>query len=194
MSLSLITSDLGNVFGRMPTIFYHAGELHEESTKQPSVALVTVISDIALVEEEKLSWEQVLEFRRDKSARRKYRRFIRWWSHAIDSATPSQLHDDIAAKLDDYEWSLKKHGLVAATGALSCILDPKFVAGVSVAATAASMLGGGLWAALASSGLTIGRATVSISTALIEGADERHRTNGEVAYLHEVQKRLGTAS
>jgi len=36
------------------------------------------ITDLDLVEETELSWDQVLEFRRDSDARLKYRRLVRW--------------------------------------------------------------------------------------------------------------------
>jgi hypothetical protein len=52
--------------------------------------------------------------------------------------------------------------------------------------------GGGLWATLAGASITIGRAPVSFGTALVDGFDERRKENYEVAYVYEIQKRLGT--
>ena len=97
----------------------------------------------------------------------------------------------MAVRLDDYDWALKKHGIKASLGALTCLLDAKFLGATSATVAAGAFAGGKLWAGLAGATLTIGQALVKFGTTMIDGLDERRKDNYEIAYLREVEKQLG---
>lgn len=191
-TLRILCSDLQAELGTAPTVFYHeAANLRAEFPVGARSILQAAISNVALVDEKELTWDQVTEFRRDAGVRAKYRRFVRWVDAELKTHSPQEIEDLIATRLDDYAWALKKHGIKASLGAVSCLLDPKFLGATSAAVAAGAVAGGGLWATLAGASLTVGRALVSFGTALVDGFDERRKENYEVAYIYEIQKRLG---
>lgn len=192
--LRLLCSELQKTFQVAPTIFYQAPRnLIKAFPNGSQEVLTAALINIAMVEEEQLSWDQIKEFRKDSKARTKYRRLVRWVDDELKKKkrSPAEIEDLIATRLDDYEWAMKKHGLKASVGALSCLLDPKFLGATSATIAAGAMAGGGVWAALAGSTLAVGRAAVSFGTTFIDGLDQRRKTNYEVAYVHDIKKRLG---
>ena len=190
-SLRLLCSELNEEVGVMPTIFYHHSEnMRKEFPVGPHQLLMAAISNVAMVDESELTWDQVIEFRRDDKARAKYRRFVRWADYEMKARSPEELEDIIAMRLDDYSWSLKKHGMTATLGAMSCLLDPKFLAAMSAATAATAAVGGALGAALTATTLTVGKALVSFGKEMVDGVDERRKGNYEIAYVYDIKKRL----
>jgi hypothetical protein len=191
-SIRFVCSEFQKRFGITPTIIYSSPSSRDEEFKSGKFEILTTsISNVAMVDEEQLTWEQILEFRKDAETRAKYCRFVRWVDLELKTKSSKEVEDLIAVRLDDYQWSLKKHGLKASVGTLSCLLDPKFLAGTSAAVAATSVTGGSVWGALAGASLVFGRAAVNFGTAKIDGLDERRKENYEVAYVHEIQKQLG---
>jgi len=191
-NIRLLCSDFQRQYGIAPTILYeNLVTRNEEFRSGSSEVLSAAISNVAMVNERDLSWEQIIEFRKDAEARVKYRRFVRWVDAELRSKSPKEVEDLIAIRLDDYEWALRKHGLKTLIGNLSCLLDPKFLGGTSATVTAAAVAGGGIWAALAGASLAIGKVVLNFGTAAIDGLEQRRQDNYEVAYVHEVKKQLG---
>jgi hypothetical protein len=190
-SLRLLCAGMERELEILPTILYDArASMEQDFRAGPEVVLKAAISNVAMVDEESLTWDQVIEFRRDKRTQQKYRRFVRWAAGEFKARSPHELQDMIAVRLDDYTWGLKKHGIKASLGAISCLLDPKFLGVVSAATAATAVATNAVWAAVAGASLTVGKALVSFGTELVDGIDENRRRNFEVAYLYEVQKRL----
>lgn len=190
-SLRLLCEELGQ-FGASPTIFYENRRVQgEEFPSGPSEVLTAAISNIAMVDEKELSWDQVIEFRKDKETRAKYRRFVRWVDKELSTKTPAEVEDLVATRLDDYEWALKKHGLASSLGTLSCLIDPKFLGATSATVAATAFSVDGFWAAVMAAGLTAGRALVTFGTTAINGIDTLRSTNYEIAYVHEIKKSFG---
>ncbi len=188
-SLRELCSELEPIMGSTPTIFYESASRRDrEFPYGAKEILVAAISDCSLVDESALSWGQVLDFRRDAEARKKYRRLVRWIDTEIAARSPQETRDLIAIRLDDYGWAMKKHGLQAAIGSLSSILDPRFLGGISATVAASAVAGGPTWAAIAGTGISVGRVLLTLGTAYVDGIDERRKTNYEVAYLYDVGK------
>ena len=188
-NLRWLCSEFSSILRTTPTIFYaHAQTQQRDFPHGPCQVLMATISDCNLVDEKTLTWEQVLEFRRDDEARTKYRRLVRWIDTELKTHSPVEMRDLLAIRLDDYKWAMRKHGLKALIGTLSCLLDPKFLGGASAAVAAAAVTGGGAWAALAGGSLSLGRALVSFGSAYVDSVDDRRKENYEIAYLYEVQK------
>jgi hypothetical protein len=190
-NLRLLCKDFEIEYGIIPTIFYeNLAARNEEFRQGKSEVLSAAISNVAMVSEQDLSWEQIIEFRKDSEARLKYRRFVRWVDAELRSKSPKEVEDLIALRLDDYEWAIKKHGLKTLIGNLSCLLDPKFLGGTSATITAAALAGGEVWAALAGTSLAVGKVALNFGTSAIDGLDQRRQENYEVAYVHEVKKKF----
>lgn len=186
-----VADQISNVVGRTPTIIYDDQRAFtNDFSYGPELAAVIAISTVGLVDEKSLSWNQVREFRNDEETRNKYRRFVRWTSNELKNKTPAEVTDSIAAKLDDYEFALRKHGIETRLGTLSSLLDPKFL-GISTAAALAAGSASVAWGALAGAGLVIGKTLVSFATAKIAADTELRKIGGEIAYVHEVKKQLG---
>lgn len=190
-TLRFILSEFPKVFNQTPTVFYHAKQSFEtDFPKGKNQILTKVISDVAMVDEENLEWEQVIEFRKDKEAKAKYIRFMRWLDKELLTSDSKQIEDLVAVKLDDYQWTLKKHGLKTVIGTISSLLDPKFLGSASAATLTTAFAAGGLWTTLTSLSLIIGKTAVTFGTKYIEGVDERRNSNYEIAYINEVKNKF----
>ena len=138
--LNRALSELGPSLSKTPTVFHATRDGYRADFPDgPSEVLISAITDLALVEEASLDWEQVLEFRKDSDARMKYRRFVRWITSELMARTPAQVQDVLSSRLEDYEWALRKHGLKTVLGALDATLDPKFLTAMSTTAVAAGL-------------------------------------------------------
>ena len=82
-----------------------------------------IIKDIPLILEKELEWEQVLDFRRDKKCIKSAKRLIRWSNIECDGLTRNDIREKLEQELDEYSFSIKKHGIQIVTGALSTILS-----------------------------------------------------------------------
>ena len=194
-NLGHLANSCAEVFHATPTIFYQTpSNCAADFPNGKQIVLTVAISNLAMVCEEDLSWEQVVEFRKDEKARLKYKRFARWVDAELISKSASEVIDLIAVRLDDYDWAIKKHGLKTLMGSLSCLLDPKFVCSSSVAVAATAYTHGELWAALATVALTVGRASLSFGSSVVDGIDERRKENYEVAYIHDIKKQLASSA
>ena len=101
--------------------------------------------------------------------------------------------DEIGQRLERYDWSLRKHGIQTVIGALSCTLNPKALVSSSTAGIAVDVMAGKpIWSLLATGGLLLGHAAVSVATALVERRDIEmaHR---EIAYVQQLKQEVGPA-
>ena len=184
-------SELTATIGVPPTILYADASACNLDYKHGSSEVITAaINNIALVDEKQLSWDQVLEFRKDSAARAKYRRLARWVDAELVSKAPAQVLDEIAIRLDDYDWALRKHGIHCAAGSLSCLLDPTFATLVSASTAAGMLASGSPWGALLGISLAVGKSLVSFATSYVDGKDDIRGNNFEVAYIHEVRRQV----
>jgi len=113
-----------------------------------SLACQAVLNNIAIVDNDAISWNQVLEFRKDPEAARKYRALRIWLHEGIEAKSISQATDIIGKKIDDYEWAIKKHGLKTITGILTSFFDLKTVSALATGAGFGAFAGGSVGASL----------------------------------------------
>lgn len=181
-----IADNLTSTFG-LPAIpvYQTQGTRDEQYRPGRTDLIVASVSELELVDEAQLTWEQVLEFRRDRETRAKYRRFVHWLDSELVGRSQSFITDEVAARMRDYEWSLRKHGIKTALGSLSALLDPAFLAGTSLAVTSAAIAGNGQIAAITGLCVTCGRALVTIGSSLVDLADERRKAS-EIAFVYEI--------
>jgi hypothetical protein len=152
-----------------------------------SDVLVAALDGLAIIKEGDLTWEQVVEFRSDLDAKAKLRRLRHWLDSTMVGKPVSFVRDELAIRLDDYDWALRKHGIKTATGVVTDFLDPKFLASVAGSYAGMALAGAEFWAAVGATGALLGRLTVSVTTRLLDLKDLR-RTDSEVAFVHELRK------
>ncbi len=81
-----------------------------------------IITCNQMIDEDKLSWEQVLEIRKDKIERVKLKRFRAWADANFDNYTKEQITDTIGKTYNDYIAALQKHGVNTLVGSMSTVL------------------------------------------------------------------------
>lgn len=150
--------------------------------------IIAIAEDLAIVDEDALSWEQVMEFRNDNEIRTAYRTFIHWLDKEMVNKPASYIVDEILIRLERYEWALRKHGVQTVTGVLSTTFDPKFLVGTSATSTAIDFITKEpIWSLLAAGALLVGRASLSLTKVLLKREDIKH-THSEIIYVHEIKR------
>lgn len=165
-------------------------EAQYQSGETPVV--ISVVENLNIVKEESLSWEQVMEFRQDAPSRLAYRRFIHWLNKDMIGKSVQFIIDEVNARMERYEWAIRKHGMHTMLGALECTLNAKSLIGASAAMLTLQSLGhDSLLSILGGGGLVIGKAAITAAVKLIERTDirEAHR---DIAFVHEARSRLKT--
>lgn len=79
------------------------------------------INKIPEIIEDKLSWEQVLDIRKDKKSLTKIRRFKNWMTLELSNKGEEEISAILEKNLDDYSFALKKHGVETTIGAISTV-------------------------------------------------------------------------
>jgi len=140
-----------------------------------------------------VSWDHVRAFREDPDSIRKYRDLRLWLSDIINATSERHATDIIAQRIEDYRWSIRKHGLETVTGAFASLWDWKqsvaLAAGVGAAATLSGAVIASLMAGIAvTSGVGAYFAQRKISEIDVSRGEGR-----EVAILVDIQNRFGGA-
>lgn len=154
------------------------------------LAYSALLMNLPLVQESGISWDQVLEFRKDKDAVWKYRSLRLWFQDGLKASSIQEATDIIAYKLEKYEWAIKKHSLKTITGSLSNVMDSKFIAGLAISSGIASLTAGPIWSFIASGSLITGKIAVGVADHLINLSDIKRGTNSEIALIYEAKKKF----
>lgn len=168
---------------------YDSDELCKRDYQAGNVsAIVAVVDQLGIVHEERLDWRQIMDFRKDEEAKIKLRRMRHWFSTELADKPLPYIADVIAIRLDDYEWALRKHGIETATGSLAELLDMRFLPAVSAAGAALAVTAGPAWAAVGTTALIVGKATLSLSTRLLDLKERQRGKGAEIAFIHELKR------
>jgi hypothetical protein len=155
-----------------------------------TVAYQAALRALPLVSEENLTWDQVLEFRRDRDAVRKYRALRIWLKDGLGARSIAEATDIIQKKLDDYEWAIRKHGLETITGALSSILDSKAIAQIAAGTGIAAFLAGPIWGGIAGGIVLSSQIVTWITDRMIDLEDVKRGQHSEVALIYDARKKF----
>ncbi len=154
--------------------------------------IVAVAENLGIVAEEALDWRQVLEFRRDHSARTAYRRFVHWLDAEMIDKSAQFIVDEVSARLERYDWAVRKHGLQTVIGAVESTLNTNSLVGASAAALTVQSLSQQPWfSLLAAGGLLVGRTAVTAAVKLIERAEIRN-AHRDIAFVYEARSHFET--
>jgi hypothetical protein len=153
-------------------------------------ALELTISDIGLVDTSNATWEQILELKKDRDARRNLRNFRLFLYGNFQGKSKAYISDSIDKKIDEYEMACKKHGFDMVSSSFLMLVDSKSLPVLSVIAAVGII--SKKW------DLT----TAAIGTAIIETAKlsinlvkksfefRRLKNQHELAYIFDARKHL----
>lgn len=164
---------------------------HEHAAAYPpgeELVVLSVIENLHIVDEARLSWDQVLEFRNDLEAKRKYRRLLHWISKDLLSQSQAYIQDEIEQRLEDYEWAIKKHGLETLIGFVQETLDGKFLTGLGAIAGGLTLAGFPTLGLFSASGLIISKVCLKLASVLLDTADVRRGPNSEIAWIYDLKQ------
>ena len=161
------------------TVIYSGGD---------QVAIMVCLEDLAIVDEKKLSWEQVLEFRADEESRQKYKRFLHWLDKEMVGKSQDFLEDEISIRLEDYEQALKKHGIKTVIGTIEEALDGRYLLGASGVAGSLTLAGHPVLGMLAAGLLIGGKIGVKLTQTKLDFDDVERGPNSEISWVYEVKK------
>ncbi len=101
-----------------------------DSQKIPELSIITIkLSKLNIVDVSNASWEQIIDFKKDKESALKLMRFKNFILKNYEGKTTSFIKDDIAIKIEEYEKITKKHGFELKTSCIETILNaPSFLA------------------------------------------------------------------
>lgn len=177
------------------------GKLAEALGKQYSTVLVPdsaeverqdtyaclVLSNIPLVDTARMSWEQILELRKDPEARAALRNLRLFFYSNYNGKPSSFVADDLARRLDEYSSTRKRMGFESITGSISALIEAKSVQSAAAMGIAAGLAGGPII------GLT-SAALLEVSGMALEFAKRRFaitefEKHHDLAYLIQTQKK-----
>ncbi|MBC8552678.1 MAG: hypothetical protein ISR65_20610 [Bacteriovoracaceae bacterium] len=175
----------------IPTLYSSMKNHNHEYIHGDRKVIISCLNDLAIPDQSLLTWEQVIEFRQDEEARSKYRRLMHWLDAEMIGKSTSYIEEEIAQRLDQYSWSLKKHGIKAHLGTLWSILDHKTLLAVAVSAGGLSLSGYDLAAALGSAGILVGRCALKLADAYLDLKDIEIGKGAEISFVYQIRKSVG---
>lgn len=175
-------------YGLVVTPLYSSGAAFTEDHPAGLVtAYEAVLNNLPMVTGD-CDWSQVLEFRHDVDAARKFRALRTWLRATVGTASIQEATDLIATKIDDYEWAIKKHGLRTATGTLVEVLDSKTLATVALSGSVISLFTQPVIASLVAGTLLAAKAAVRLAERKIDSDDLRRGPNAAIATICEIRE------
>jgi len=150
--------------------------------------IVIALSNIKIVDEDKLTWEQVLEFRRDKEVQKKYRRLLHWLERDMIGKSQAFVEDEIAEKLEDYENALNKYSIKTIIGTIEETLDGKYLLGATGIAGSLTLAGHPTLSMLAAGLLLGGKIGLKLMQTKLDFDDVERGANSEISWVYEAKK------
>lgn len=86
-------------------------------------AIAATLKSVSMIVEDSLSWDQVIDIRRDGECVNALHRFRTWASQELDGRSQNEVVEIIGKELDDYSYALKKHGVLTSVGGFTTMLS-----------------------------------------------------------------------
>ena len=150
--------------------------------------IVTTLSNLQIVDDDQLTWEQVIEFRKDKENQQKYKRLLNWLDKDMVGKPQSLIEGNIALKLEDYEAALKKNGIKTKYGTIELVLDLLYLVSVFGNATLVKSAADLFPQILLLGGYAIGRVSVKLKQMKLNYNDIERGPNSEICWVYQVGK------
>lgn len=154
------------------------------------IAYKGTLNNIIVVDNDSAEWEQILEFRNDKEATKRYRALRIWLRDGLTASSVEEATEKIGKRIDDYEWAIKKHGLKTISGTLSQVFDLKTISSIATGAGLSGFLGGPIWSSIAAGLIVSARIGAYLFEKHLELNIIKREEYSEIALLHEARKLL----
>jgi hypothetical protein len=163
---------------------------HYKEAAAGRACLVLALENLQIVDESALTWEQVREFRSDKKSAARYRRFVHWMDKEFVGRSQSFVEYEIEQALQQYEDSLRKHGIKTVLGLVSETIDGTYLTGASAVAATLAALGHPAAGLIAGGGVLVVRLGVKASEIVLDIDEAEKGPGSEVAWVYEVREEL----
>ena len=95
----------------------------KSNTYKNKDVLSICIEDFPDIVDDSLSWEQVLDIRKDKVRNEQLRKFLTWTERNFQNMPPEQIREILESEMDKYKETLRFFGIKTAIGAFSTIVS-----------------------------------------------------------------------
>jgi hypothetical protein len=146
------------------------------------------LQKVPLIDTRAATWEQIVELRRDESARRRLRNLRLFLTDTYQSKSRAYVEDDLERRLDEYDATRKQLGLSSTIGTLSLVLDSKTLHSAAVVGLSAALLAGPLAALLSAGAVEVGR--LALELAERRAAIKNYEQDHPLAYVVQAQRTL----
>lgn len=137
------------------------------------------VDNISKVVEDKLTWEQVLDFRNDTDSVKKLRKFKHWCTYDLKGKTVNELTEILNESYEEYCYVLKKHGIKTVVGSLTTLLTST--------STIISMINAGKLENIAT-GFTLSASLLTYAVhSMVDYLDYKNR-KAPIAYIYDIIK------
>lgn len=158
-----------------------------ENPAQPGHVLLS-IADIQVPDANELSWDAIIELRKDAAARKRLRRLRVFAANEYAGRSRAFIEDDLSVRMEDYEQTLRTWGIKTVLGALSTCLTLETTVQTGIANLVAVMSGlPGLEAFAASLALPCGRFALELGKIWLARAQAIREY--PLAYITDIKKR-----
>lgn len=137
-----------------------------------------IINCDKMIDEDELSWEQVLEIRKDRKSILKLRKFRNWADNSFQKYSGDRIVESIEKEYEDYSEALKKHGVKMIKGGFATL---------GIAAGTIMNTWGGNIVNYMGAGLTIAVSSVPFIKEVKKYIDVRKQP---IAYYYDITKKF----
>jgi len=187
----VIADSIGADYGiSVVPVYSSAAQRDREYQAGDRSTVVAVLENVPVVLEADLSWEQVVELRRDQLILKHLRKFTHWLDGEMVGKPLSFIQDEINVRLAEFEEAARKHGVITTLGALHVTLEtPAILGGAAYLAKLGAEISNE-WAIVVGTAIAAARVSVHIAKQLLNVKEQRASMAGEIAYVIEVQRRV----
>jgi hypothetical protein len=153
-----------------------------------------ILSELQLIDTEKVSWPQIVEFRKDEQARDALTRLRLFVYQQYDGKPREFIEEDLGERIRQYEATARSWGFTTKTAALKAIIGSKTTLAV-LGATVSTLFGVPLAAIFASAAVGVALDIAGISVAVTEKVHDKKifDDTSSVAYLVDASHHLNPA-
>jgi len=194
-NINNLTHFLGDYFAKrysiaVTPIYSGTGIIDTEYSPGNKEIVIHSLSEIDVLDEAKIEWQQVYEFRKDHEAKRKLHRMMHWLDADMVGKSANFIQDELNIRLEDYQWTIRKHGLKTISGSISSILGLAELTAAATVTTAVTLTSTPLWGLLSGAGVIVGKIAVNIAEMAIEYDGAKSGPNTEIAFIYDVKKKF----
>lgn len=121
-------------------IYSTEAEISKDFAAGSHMILQRVVSNLNIVDENKLEWEQIDEFRKDKESRLSYIHFLNYLRERWDIYDTDLFIYEIEKSYYEYKKALKKHGMTTRIGFLKDLFSTEVVLPTAISSVASHII------------------------------------------------------